>query len=140
MGQGGMKLSKTKQIGDLEVTTTKLPTLRGSRLRMKVNRLLMGNGQKIEGGELTAELFTGFLADLPDADADTLILESLVSTVVVRDDAQGSKIKFDLSNLSQIDLAFDGDDLAMWQSVLFSWEVNLANPTKGVAVKPDPAP
>jgi len=135
-----MRISKTKQIGDLEVTTTKLPTLRGSRLRMKVNRLLMGNGQKIEGGELTAELFTGFLAHLPDAEADTLILESLVSTVVVRDDAQGSKVKFDLSNLSQIDLAFDGDDLAMWQSVLFSWEVNLANPTKGVAVKPDPAP
>lgn len=135
-----MRITRTKQIGDVEISTTKLPTLRGSRLRMKVNRLLMGTGTKIEGGELTAELFTSFLAHLPDADADALILESLASTVAVRDDAQGSKIKFDLSNLSQIDLAFDGDDLAMWQAVLFSWEVNLSNPTKGVVVQPDPAP
>ena len=140
MGQGSMRITRTKQIGDVEISTTKLPTLRGSRLRMKVNRLLMGTGTKIEGGELTAELFTSFLAHLPDADADALILESLASTVAVRDDAQGSKIKFDLSNLSQIDLAFDGDDLAMWQAVLFSWEVNLSNPTKGVVVQPDPAP
>ena len=135
-----MRITRTKQIGDVEISTTKLPTLRGSRLRMKVNRLLMGTGTKIEGGELTAELFTSFLAHLPDADADALILESLASTVAVRDDAQGSKIKFDLSNLSQIDLAFDGDDLAMWQAVLFSWEVNLSNPTKGVVVQPDPTP
>lgn len=132
-----MRITKTKQIGELEVTTTKLPTLRGSRLRMKVQRLM--SGQKADG-ELTPQILFSLLALLKDEEADALILESLVSTSVVRADAQGTKIKFDLSGLSQIDLAFDGDDMAMWQTVLFSWEVNLSNPTKGVVVPVDPAP
>lgn len=135
-----MRITKTKQIGELEVTTTKLPTLRGSRLRMKVNRLLLGSSAKVAQGELTAEVFTSLLAHLTDADADALVQESLVSTTVIGLDAQGAKIKHDLSSLKAIDTAFDGDDLAMWETVMFAWEVNLASPTRGAEVQPDPAP
>ncbi|MBA3841176.1 MAG: hypothetical protein H0X39_00895 [Actinobacteria bacterium] len=133
-----MRAIRTKVVGDLEVTTQKLPTLRGSKLRFKVNRLILRDG--VPTGELDAEKFTALLAQLPEADADALILESLVCTSIVSTNAQGTKVKYELTTLGVIDQAFDGDDMAMWECVMFSWEVNLSRPTKGVAVQSDPAP
>ncbi len=126
-------------IGDFEVTTQKLPTLRGSSLRFKVNRLF--SKEKGTVGDLTAEVLTAMLAQLEDNEVQTLILESLVCTSIITNDDRGQKIKYDLTKLSTIDQVFDGDVDLMWETVMFAWEVNFSRPTKGAAVVlPDPAP
>lgn len=122
-------------IGSFDVTTTKLPTLRGSALRFKIQRLFTAD----KTGSLSPERIGMALALLPDADVNQLLLETFVCTTLVADGPNG-KLNYGLAKLTDIDFAFDGDIDAMWEAVSYVWEVNFSRPTKGVVVQADPAP
>ena len=144
------RTEETRTIGELEVTTVKLPAIRASKLRFKLLRLLapaapalaaVFTGKKLadlKGTEIASILpaLPGLLAQLDDATHDAMLRDALVTTSVVADGPKG-KIKFDLTSLALIEQAFGSDVDSMWSTWLFAVEVNLSGFFSG---RVDPAP
>jgi hypothetical protein len=129
-----------REIAGLKVTTIQLPAMRGSRLRVKLAKLIVPVLGAFKGSKLSsvqdvmkmdiADLAPALVAvasQLDDTAHDTLMLELLICTSVVRDDGSGKALKFDLTTKQIIDQAFDGDVDALWKAVAFAIELNLGN-------------
>jgi hypothetical protein len=149
-----MRKTEEREIGALKVTTIQLPATRGSRLRFKLVKLLapaLGaiGGKAVNFNDLKsmnvvelAPALVALVSQLDDAAHDALLLEMLVCTSVVRDDAGGRPIKFDLTSKAFIDQAFDGDADALWTTWMFALEVNLGGffAASGGPAQPGPTP
>jgi hypothetical protein len=130
-----MRSIETRAIAGFEVTTQKLPSMAGSRLRFKLGRLLAPAIAGLRGKRLDnlvaqdiadlAPAFAALVQQLEPRTHDELILEVFACTYVIGETSNGSKIKFDLTSTQIIDQAFDGDVDAMWLAAKFVLEVNL---------------
>jgi hypothetical protein len=129
-----MQKQEVRQINGFEVTTVQLPPTRAYRLLAKVGRVLTPTlgalgGKKLDGlksidfADLGPALSAMF-AQLDDAAADALMLETLASTSVVTRGDNGQLIKYDLTSKAWIDLAFAGDVMALLLTMKFALEVN----------------
>jgi hypothetical protein len=132
-----MQKQEVRTINGLEVTTVQLPPTRAYRLLAKLGRILtpsLGalNGKKLDSlksldfADLGPALSAMF-AQLDDASADALMLETLASTSVVTRGDNGQLIKFDLTSKAWIDVAFAGDVMALLLTMKFALEVNFAS-------------
>lgn len=127
--------TEDRDIGDLKVTTIQLPAMRGSRLRLRLLKMLSPLLGALEGKKLddvmkldVSDLAPAIMAaasQLDDATHDALILQILLCTSVQTTDASGKQIRFDLTSQSTIDQAFGGDVDALWSAAKFALEVNL---------------
>lgn len=134
----GSRKQDTRTIGGFELTTIQLPSVRGSRLRVRLLKLLAPAGSALAGvlkGKSPEDLKTldvGVIApalmaiatQLDDGIHDSLMLQLLVCSSVVVDGPAG-KIKVDLTSMQAIDQAFGGDVEALWAAARVSLEVNL---------------
>jgi hypothetical protein len=136
--------SETKTIGGLEVTTTKLPAMRGSALRFKLGKLILPSLR----GKSLAEISSIDIADLApvvgaldEKAQETLMLEILLCTKVQQtNDKTGEPYFVELTSQKFIDLVFDGDVDALWATCWFALEVNLKGVFGASAGSAQPAP
>ena len=130
--------SQTKTIDTYDVTVQKLPAVRGSRLRVRLLKLVSPGLARL--GELRGQTFdqvmgsnvssllpalVGIVTQLEDKVQDALMLEVFACTYVISTNSQGTKVKHELSSLSNLDQAFGSDVDSMWKAFAFTLEVNL---------------
>lgn len=138
-----------RTIGDYNVTTVQLPATRGSRLRVRVLKLIapaLGQlrGKKIDDLKAIdiadfAPALQEIMGQLDDQTQDALMLEVLVCTSVIAQGPSG-QIKYDLTSKPIIDQAFDGDVDALWGAMKFALEVNLRGFFNASVGKSQPIP
>lgn len=133
------RTEETRTINGLEVTTIKLPSMRGSQLRFRLIRLLAPAGPALGAvftGKKLSDLgavdvisilpaLPALFAQLDDATHDALLCQILVCTSVVADGPKG-KVKYDLTSKAFIEQAFSDDVDALWAAARFALEVNLS--------------
>ena len=130
----GDRKTDIRTINGFELTTVQLPSMRGSRLRFRLAKLLAPAAGALRGKSLTdlqaldvADIAPAIMAiatQLDDAAHDALMLELLICTSVVVDGPSG-KVKYDLTKAAAIDQAFGSDVDALWAAAKTSLEVNL---------------
>lgn len=148
----GSRKQDTRTVGAFELTTYQLPSTRGSRLRVRLLKLLAPAGERL-AAVLKGKSFDDIQAldvaviapaimavamQLDDTVHDSLMLQLLVCSSVVAEGANG-KVKIDLTSLQAIDQAFGGDVDSLWAAMRASLEVNLGGFFAGRSVAGLPA-
>ena len=141
--------TETRQIGGMDVTCTQFEAIAAFKLSARIGKVLapalLAAGGKID---LKADVATlapvarALFDALDPEQAESMLVDILRGTSVVRDDGTGKLIKIDLSSPKWINAAFDGDLGAMLSAAAFALEVNLGSffGGSGPSAAPTPTP